>query len=223
MNENYTKGIKKLLKLSQEESIRLSTAYVGSEHLLLAIIKDVNGNAHKLLNTLGCDFKEMKLNIEKEIKSNSSSVTLGHLPLTRRLERILKKSYSLAIKDGYHIASQNYLLLAISEENGGLAKNILDSLSIDFKIISSLISDNSKKKTSSFNNKTVSNQSNKNLESFKSFSRNISKMAETNLLDPVIGRTHEIERVTQILSRRKKIIQFLLENPVLVKLQLLKV
>ena len=62
----------------------------------------------------------MKLNIEKEIKS-SSSVTLGHLPLTRRLERILKKSYSLAIKDGYHIASQNYLL-AISEENGGLAK-----------------------------------------------------------------------------------------------------
>ena len=153
----------------------------------------------------------MKLNIEKEIKSNSSSVTLGHLPLTRRLERILKKSYSLAIKDGYHIASQNYLLLAISEENGGLAKSILDSLSIDSKIISSFISDNSsKKKTSSFNNKTVSNQSNKNLESFKSFSRNISKMAETNLLDPVIGRTHEIERVTQILSRRKK------NNPVLI-------
>ena len=210
MNENYTKGIKRLLKLSQEESVRLSTAYVGSEHLLLAIIKDTKGNAHKLLNTLGCNFEEMKLNIEKEIKSSGSSVSLGHLPLTRRLERILKKSYSLATKDGYHIASQNYLLLAISEENGGLAKNILDSLSIDSKIISSFIFDNSKKKTSSFNNKTISSQSNKNLESFKSFSRNISKMAETNLLDPVIGRTHEIERVTQILSRRKK------NNPVLI-------
>ena len=209
MNENYTKGIKKLLKLSQEESVRLSTAYVGSEHLLLAIIKDKSGNAHKLLNTLGCNFEEMKSNIEKEIKSNSSAVSLGHLPLTRRLERILKKSYSLAIKDGYHIASQNYLLWQ-SQENGGLAKNILDSLSIDSKIISSFIFDNSKKKTSSFNNKTISSQSNKNLESFKSFSRNISKMAETNLLDPVIGRTHEIERVTQILSRRKK------NNPVLI-------
>tara|TARA_B100000941_G_scaffold167624_1_gene119411 strand:- start:11097 stop:13556 length:2460 start_codon:yes stop_codon:yes gene_type:complete len=210
MNENYTKGIKRLLKLSQEESVRLSTAYVGSEHLLLAIIKDTKGNAHKLLNTLGCNFKEMKSNIEKEIKSNGSSVSLGHLPLTRRLERILKKSYSLAIKDGYHIASQNYLLLAISEENGGLAKNILDSLSIDSKIISSFILDNSTKKTSSFTKKTNSNQSNNNLESFKSFSRNISKMAETNLLDPVIGRTLEIERVTQILARRKK------NNPVLI-------
>ena len=91
MNENYTKGIKKLLKLSQEESVRLSTAYVGSEHLLLAIIKDKSGNAHKLLNTLGCNFEEMKSNIEKDIKSNGSAVSLGHLPLTRRLERILKK------------------------------------------------------------------------------------------------------------------------------------
>ena len=82
------------------------------------------------------------------------------LPLTRELERILKKSYSLATKDGYHIASQNYLLLAISEENGGLAKNILDSLSIDSNYFF-VHFDNSKKKTSSFNNKTISSQSNK--------------------------------------------------------------
>ena len=60
MNENYTKGVKKLLKYSKEESIRLSTTYVGSEHLLLAIIRDANGNANKLLSTIGCDLNEIK-------------------------------------------------------------------------------------------------------------------------------------------------------------------
>ena len=127
MSENYTKGVKRLLKYSKEESIRLSTTYVGSEHLLLGIIKDINGDAHKLLSTIGCDLDKIKNQIEKEVSTNNSSTAIGHLPLTRRLERILKKSYALAKKDGLNIANQNYLLLALSEEKGGLAKNILKS------------------------------------------------------------------------------------------------
>ena len=90
MSENYTKGVKRLLKYSKEESIRLSTTYVGSEHLLLGIIKDVDGDAYKLLSTIGCDLDKIKNQIEKEISTNNASTSIGHLPLTRRLERILK-------------------------------------------------------------------------------------------------------------------------------------
>ena len=139
MSENYTNGVKKLLKYSKEESVRLSTTYVGSEHLLLAIILDVEGDANRLLSTIGCDLDKVKNQIEKEISTNNNPTSIGHLPLTRRLERILKKSYDLAKKDGLTIANQNYLLLALSYEQDGLAANILKSLSIDPKIISSFI------------------------------------------------------------------------------------
>ena len=210
MNENYTKGVKKLLKYSKEESVRLSTTYVGSEHLLLAIIKDSLGDAHKLLATVGCDFNKMKTEIEKEISANNNSVTMGHLPLTRRLERVLKRSYVLATKNGLNIANQNYLLLALSEEKAGLAKNILKSLSINSKILSSFIITYNKDIPLKNKSNSPIIEKKDNLKSFKSFSRNISKMAESNLLDPVIGRQLEIERVTQILSRRKK------NNPVLI-------
>ena len=211
MSENYTNGVKKLLKYSKEESVRLSTTYVGSEHLLLAIILDVEGDANRLLSTIGCDLDKVKNQIEKEISTNNNPTSIGHLPLTRRLERILKKSYDLAKKDGLTIANQNYLLLAISYEKDGLAANILKSLSIDPKIISSFIltarNNNNKDIGTSTNSRKKENA---NLKSFKTFSRNVSRMAENNLLDPVIGRTLEIERVTQILSRRKK------NNPVLI-------
>ena len=210
MSENYTKGVKRLLKYSKEESVRLANAYVGSEHLLLAIIKDKDGDACKMLTTIGCDLDKIKQQIEKEISGNNpTSNSISHLPLTRRLDRILKKSYSLSKKDGLLTANQNYLLLALSDEKGGLAKNILLSLSIDSKIISSFITTN-KNISTNYDFSNTSKKKDNDLKSFKSFSRNVSKMAENNLLDPVIGRSLEIERVTQILSRRKK------NNPVLI-------
>ena len=73
MSENYTKGVKRLLKYSKEESMRLSTTYVGPEHLLLAIAKDSDGDAYKLLNTIGCDLNKIKDQIEKEIGTNNNS------------------------------------------------------------------------------------------------------------------------------------------------------
>ena len=209
MSENYTKGVKRLLKYSKEESVRLSNPYVGSEHLLLAIIKDVDGDACKILTTIGCDLNKIKQQIEKEVSSNGSTGSISQLPLTRRLERILKQSYTLAKQDGLLTANQNYLLLSLSEEKGGLAKNILKSLSIDSKIISSFIT-TTKNISNNYDFSTSPKKQKDDLISFKAFSRNISKMAENNLLDPVIGRSLEIERVTQILSRRKK------NNPVLI-------
>jgi len=212
MNENYTSGIKKVLKYAKEEAIRLSSTFVGSEHLLLGIIKDTEGKAYNLLHAVGCNLDSAKTKIEKEIENTNKALSGGHLPFTRRAERILKNSYNNAKKMGRSAASQHHMLLAMAIEKEGTVKNILDSFSINSEIIASFIASNKSKKDMKFENnkKLSSNDENMKLNSFKSFSRSISKMAEANLLDPVIGRANEIERLTQILSRRKK------NNPVLI-------
>ena len=212
MNENYTTGIQKILKYAKEEAIRLANTFVGSEHLLLGIIKDKDGRAYNLLSAIGCDLNLAKIKIEKEIESKNKTLIAGHLPFTRRAERILKNSYTNAKKMGQSAASQHHMLLAMAVEKDGTIKNILDSFSINSEIIASFIVSNESKKNIGFHkkNKLPSSDNNIKLNSFKSFSRSISKMAEANLLDPVIGRTAEIERLTQILSRRKK------NNPVLI-------
>ncbi|MBI44757.1 MAG: Clp protease ClpC [Candidatus Marinimicrobia bacterium] len=214
MNENYTNGIQKVLKYAKEEALRLANTFVGSEHLLLGVIKDIDGNAYNLLSAIGCDLVSIKNKIEKEIESMNKTISVGHLPFTRRAERILKSSYANAKKMGETAASQHHMLLAMTLEKDGTVKSILDSSSVNSEIVSSFISSNKSKKNINFENNaknlSVGDDDSLKLSSFKSFSRSISKMAEANLLDPVIGRTDEIERLTQILSRRKK------NNPVLI-------
>ena len=209
MNENYSKGIITILENAKKEALRLSHTYGGTEHFLLGIIQDSEGNAAFTLKSLGCDLQKLKILIEKEAPANSKTLNIKHIPMTRRAERVLKNSFIIAKKDGLNLSNQNYLLLAISIEKEGLASNTIKSMSLDSKVIDSFIK--SSKKISY----TTSNSSNKtkedfNMNNYKSFSRNISEIAKNNLLDPVIGRESEIERVTQILSRRKK------NNPVLI-------
>ena len=114
MSENFTKNVQKLLKFAKEEALRLFHTYVGSEHLLLAIIKDSNGEASRTLKTLGCSPSKIKKDIEGLIKTSNKSMTVGTLPLTRRAERILKTSYLKAKEMGFEAASQNFILLSLS-------------------------------------------------------------------------------------------------------------
>ena len=91
MKENFSKGIQRVLKYAKEEAVRLGHSYVGSEHLLLGIIKDKNGKASTILNSIGCDIIEMKSMIEDMAKPSGGTMTLGHLPLTRRAEMVSGK------------------------------------------------------------------------------------------------------------------------------------
>ena len=135
MNENYTSGVQKILKNAKKEAIRLGHTYVGSEHFLLGIIKDKNGNASNTLLTIGCDLKRMLTLIETSINSNNSTATLGHLPLTRRAERILKNASVEAKDRGSKAANQNHLLLSLCKENDGIVKDVLNSFSIDYELV----------------------------------------------------------------------------------------
>ena len=207
MNENYTKGVRKILTYAKEESIRLGQTYIGSEHIMLGMLKDSNGTAASTLKIIGCNLDKMKKSIESVIKISDSPANINHLPLTRRAERILKKSYDEAVKLNKKVASQNHLLMSITKENDGVLKEIFNTFSIDYEIVYSIVSTSRNKKISSSNKSKTNNSKTPTLDLY---STDITRMAELSELDPVIGRDIEIERLSQILSRRKK------NNPVLI-------
>ena len=206
MSENYTKGIQKILRYAKEEAIRLGQTYVGSEHLVLGILKDSKGNASIALSIIGCNLVDMKKSLESLIKKTDNPSNLDHLPLTRRAERILKKSYDEAVKLNRKIASQHHLLLSITRESDGVVKDLFKTYSIDYEIVHSIVSTN---KTNITKQSKIKKNDDKN-PTLDLYSTDITRMAELSELDPVIGRELEIERLSQILSRRKK------NNPVLI-------
>lgn len=206
MRENFSKNIQSILKYAKEEAVRFGHSYVGSEHLLLGILTDENCQAARLLSTLGCDFEEMRQMIRDMIKPSTGSMTMGHLPLTRRAERILRTTYSEAKKLGFDVANDTHLLLAISKESEGLASEVIMTFSIDYELLYSYIESSSKTIRKKGSQKKKKSQT----PTLDLFSRDISRLAFEGKLDPVIGRNIEVERVAQILSRRKK------NNPVLI-------
>ena len=206
MNENYTKGIQKILKISKDISLKMGHTYVGSEHLLLAIINDNSGKASGTLIALGCDLDFMDSSIKNSLKGSNNPSTIGHLPLTRRAERVLKNSFIEANKRGKSIASQNDLLISLTLEKDCTIYQIFKSSSIDSDMIKSFIDSKSNFKVIHKKNYTSNDKS----STLNTFSRNITELAANGTLDPVIGRNEEIERLSQILSRRKK------NNPVLI-------
>ena len=204
MKENFSKGVQKILKYAKEEAVRLAHSYVGSEHLLLGIIKNVKGNAASILVAIGCDLEEMKSMIEESAKPSGGTMTLGHLPLTRRAERVLRTTFSEAQSLEVELANQSHLLLALAREDDGLATEVLSAFSVDYELLSTFITSGPTKKEKKSSGKKSSTPT------LDVFSRDISQMAKDGKLDPVIGRSLEIERVAQILSRKKK------NNPVLI-------
>jgi len=206
MSENYTSGIQRLLKIAKEESLKIGHSYVGSEHLLLAVIRDNKGSASNTLIAVGSNVDKMKLLLKESLTASNVTSTLGNLPLTRRAERILKNSFVEAKNDNRKISGQNDLLLSMLLEKDCTLNKIFDLCSVDYSIIKSYI-------TSSNNIKIIHKKkyTDSDKEStLKMFSRNVSDIAKRGELDPVIGRNKEIERLSQILSRRKK------NNPVLI-------
>jgi ATP-dependent Clp protease ATP-binding subunit ClpC len=189
---------------------------VGSEHLLLGLIRLEAGLGVKILDIYDIDLADLRAMIEDMIKSSGGTMTLGHLPLTRRAERILRNAYNEAAALGASVADDEHLLLAMLKETEGIAFEVLNSYNLDYDGVLELLHDDAsddndedddeslpiiKKEKSTKKSKTPA---------LDHFSRDITSLARKGKLDPVIGRMGEIERVAQILTRRKK------NNPVLI-------
>lgn len=211
MKENFSKRIQNIIKISKEEAIRLGHSYVGSEHLLLGLIKSEVGLSKKIFQIYDIDLKKTVSRIEDLIKTSGGTITLGHLPLTRRAERILRNSFKESLKLSAPIADDEHLLLALLSESEGVAFETLTAFSIDYETVKDLIDSNDQNQTAV--NQNLHEQEikpNSKTPTLDHFSRDLTSLANNGKLDPVLGRENEIERLSQILTRRKK------NNPVLI-------
>jgi len=209
MKENFSKRVQTIMKFAKEEAIRLGHSYVGSEHLLLGILRGEKGTSIKILDIFDCDIISMCAMVEDMIKASGGTMTLGHLPLTRRAERILRNAYNEATGLGVSVADDEHLLLAILRESEGIAFEVMNAYNLDYESIKELVQKESieeNPKEPSILRKSPKSKT----PALDHFSRDVTKMAWQGELDPVIGRENEIERVAQILTRRKK------NNPVLI-------
>lgn len=208
MAEKFSNRVKVILKYAREEAVRLGSKHIGSEHFLLGMIREGKGLGYQVFQVFDCDLDKMKTMIESLVSPPDDTVTLGHLTLDSGAEKVLKTGTMEALKENKKTAEDYHLLLAILKEKSGAASDILKHHGLDYASVRDVLKENSG------NPETVRDpgivQKESNTPALDHFSRDITKMASENLLDPVVGRFEEIERVAQILTRRKK------NNPALI-------
>ena len=208
MKKNFSKKLQAILKLAKEEAIRLGHSYVGSEHLLIGLLKIKAGISFKIFELYDVNAKSIVKMIEDLISSSDSTISLGHLPLSMRAERVLKNAYLEASSRNSNVADDEHLLLAMLREKEGIIYEVLHSLDLDFDTVCELIDGENSDKDDFYNSESI--KSEEKTPTLDHFSRDITRLAKKGKLDPVIGREKEIERVAQVLARRKK------NNPVLI-------
>lgn len=217
MDSNFSNRVQDVIRLSREEAIRLGHDYIGTEHLLLGIIREGEGIAVKIFKNLGVDSSKIKKQVEETVRQTGGTLTVGNIPLTKQAEKVLKITYLEAKLFKSEVIGTEHLLLSILREDDNLAAQILHQFNINYDTVKNELMNilSGKPSTSNQPGNTGKQTSEKKPERTKTpvldnFGRDLTKLASENKLDPIVGRDKEIERVAQVLSRRKK------NNPVLI-------
>jgi ATP-dependent Clp protease ATP-binding subunit ClpC len=236
MDANFSARAKDVLSFSREEALRLGNDYLGVEHILLGILREGEGLAIKLLLEFQVDLQRIRLELEKTLKENRvKSITANNIPLVRQAEKVLKITYLEAKLFKSSKVGTEHILLAILREENNLATRILNKYGVIYENIKEELeamieeqnypkaefpgntddNDEQGNEGSGYSNKGDSGAKRSSDGKSKTpvldnFGRDLTAMAEENKLDPIVGRKLEIERVSQILSRRKK------NNPILI-------
>ena len=233
MEAKFSNRVKEVISLSREEALRLGHDYIGTEHLLLGMIREGEGVAISLLKKLGVSLDELRLSVDQATKGTAISnvKNLANIPLTRQSEKVLKITYLEAKIFKSQLIGTEHLLLSILRDEDNIATQILEKFDINYEVVKELLEyqtenpisssdadegdDDSSRIFGSSSSGSGRESSSKSTEKSKTpvldnFGRDLTKMAEDNKLDPIVGREKEIERVGQILSRRKK------NNPILI-------
>lgn len=216
MEGNFSNRVNDVIRLSREEALRLGHDYIGTEHLLLGIIREGEGIAVKILKNLGVELYRLKKGIEDTVRVSNSTITIGNIPLTKQAEKVLKITYLEAKLYKSDVIGTEHLLLSLLRDEENIAAQILAQFSVTYEsarreldnILSGKSSSGPKPNQPSLRVKQTKERVKTPV--LDNFGRDLTKLALENQLDPVIGREKEIERVCQILSRRKK------NNPVLI-------
>ncbi len=206
MNEMFTENARKAIEYARDEATRLRHDYIGTEHLLLGLIRLGEGRAIEIITNLGLDLNDLKASIEEVVQPAGGTMTMGQLPLTARAKKTLEVSGQEARALKSKDIDTEHILLALLKDEEGVAAQVLSTYDIDYKEAYEELKNIQNGKPSSFKKKRKKSKT----PALDHFGRDLTELARRGKLDPIIGRDDEIERVAQVLSRRKK------NNPVLI-------
>ena len=206
MNEMFTESARKAIEYARDEAARLRHDYIGTEHLLLGLIKLGDGRAIDVINNLGLELTDLKASVEEVVQPSGGTMTMGQLPLTARAKKTLEVSGQEARALKSKDIDTEHILLALLKDEEGVASQVLSTYEIDYKEAYEELKNIQSGKPSSFKKKRKKSKT----PALDHFGRDLTELARKGKLDPIIGRADEIERVAQVLSRRKK------NNPVLI-------
>ena len=204
MFKRFTERAHKVIILAREEADNYRHEYLGTEHILLGVLKDGGGIAIAVLQKLGVDPKQLRLELERNLPKSTSGPVEGDIPFTPKAKKVLEYAVEEARLMGHNYIGTEHLLLGIVREKDGLAAKILGSFGVKLQ--------QTREQTVNLLREPVATRSRDKSKTpaLDEFGRDLTELAEEGKLDPVIGRNDEIERVIQILARRTK------NNPVLI-------
>jgi len=203
------------MALANQEAQRFNHEYIGTEHILLGLVKEGSGVGANVLKNLDVDLRKVRLEVEKLVKSGPDMVTMGKLPQTPRAKKVIEYAIEEARNLNHNYVGTEHLLLGLLREHEGVAAQVLMNLGLKLEEVReevlNLLGAGVDTEESSKSGSESSGKSGKNSKTpaLDSFGRDLTELARDNQLDPVIGRANEIERLIQILCRRTK------NNPVL--------
>jgi ATP-dependent Clp protease ATP-binding subunit ClpC len=214
MNDRFTQRVRKVLFLARDEAGRLQHDYIGTEHLLLGVIREGEGVAANVLRRMNIDFDRIQKAVEDSVTAPMGPVSIGEVPFTPRAKRVLELSIDEARLHNHNYVGTEHLLLALIREGEGVAARVLRELGADHESVKrevmKALGGGEAAAAGPEARKRKQQAKKKENSVLEQFGRNMTDMAREGKLDPTIGRSREIDRCIQILSRRKK------NNPVLI-------
>ncbi|MDD5129202.1 MAG: ATP-dependent Clp protease ATP-binding subunit [Candidatus Omnitrophica bacterium] len=208
MFNRFTERARKVIILAKEEARRFNHDYIGTEHILLGLIREGEGVAAAVLQKLEVSLENIRLEIEKLVQPGPTTQIIGDIPFTPRAKKALELAAEEARSLGHNYIGTEHLLLGLIREGEGIASQVLLNLGMDLNSVRNEVMGLLGSALPGMNQGSAA-QSKTKTPALDAFGRDLTALARENKLDPVIDRTQEIERVVQILSRRTK------NNPVL--------
>src|SRR6266705_229191 len=211
---NFTPRAKQVLQLARKEADRFNHNYVGTEHLLLGLIKLGQGVAVNVLQKMGLDLETVRMEVEKQVGSGPETKMVGNVPYTPRVKKVLALAGKEAKALNHSYVGTEHILLGLLREGEGVAARVLKNLEVDIErtrneILKELDPNFTPPESDQDGGGEPSSKKDVKTPALRAFGRDLTDLAKKSELDPVIGRHNEIERVIQVLCRRTK------NNPVL--------
>ncbi len=230
MDNNFSTQVKEIISFSREEALRLGNDFIGTEHLLLGLIREGENMAVKILKNLNVDLYELRKEVELAVKDKTGKniANINSLPLTKQAEKVIRVTVLEAKALKSPTVETEHLMLSILKNKENIATQILNQFDVDYDLFKNELGmvksndvrseytddadDDFDEEKKSYQQKSKAQAANAKSKTpvLDNFGRDITRLAEMGTLDPIVGREEEIERVSQILSRRKK------NNPILI-------